>query len=358
MTNRTVSRYRILEPLGEGGMGDVFKAEDTRLKRLVALKFLSRDVTGSGEHAERFLREAQAAAALDHPNICTVHEIDSQDGEMFLAMAYLDGDSLDEKIQSGPIALDSVYEIAKQAAEGLAAAHAAGVVHRDIKPSNSLVSEDRAGRPVVKLMDFGLAQVSGASKLTRADTRMGTVAYMSPEQSQGEEVGPPSDLWSLGVVVYEMVAGELPFKGHYDQAILYSILNEDPPPITALRSQVPMELEWIVEKCLAKVPAERYQNAAELVVDIDMLARRAATGRTSVQKIDSSADRLAVLVGSSGAQQGRPGDCSRSRGARVRARPRAARRGRGRPGTDATVHSPSGGDHAGRPAYRPPRRLP
>jgi Tol biopolymer transport system component len=278
-----------LEPLGEGGMGGVYKAEDTRLKRLVALKFLSRDVTGTGEHAERFLREAQAAAALDHPNICTVHEIDQQDGQMFLAMAYLDGVALDERIQGGPLPLDSVYEIAKQAAEGLAAAHRAGVVHRDIKSSNIMVSEDRTGRPVVRLMDFGLAQVSGASKLTRVDTRMGTVAYMSPEQSLGEAVGPASDLWSLGVVIYEMVAGELPFKGHYDQAILYSILNEEPSPLTALRSRVPMELEWIVEKCLAKAPADRYQDAGELVVDLDMLARRASSGRTTVQPLGPSA---------------------------------------------------------------------
>ncbi len=269
-------------------MGDVYKAEDTRLKRVVALKFLSRDVTGTGEHAERFLREAQAAAALDHPNICTIHEIDKQDGEMFLAMAYLDGVPLDERIQQGPLPLASVCEIAKQAAEGLAAAHAAGVVHRDIKSSNIMVSEDRAGRPVVTLMDFGLAQVSGASKLTKVDTRMGTVAYMSPEQSAGEQVGPASDLWSLGVVIYEMVTGELPFKGHYDQAILYSILHEAPSPLTSLRSRVPMELEWIVEKCLAKAPEERYQDAGELVVDLEMLARRASSGRTTFQQIGPS----------------------------------------------------------------------
>ena len=270
-------------------MGDVYKAEDTRLKRVVALKFLSRDVTGSGEHAERFLREAQAAAALDHPNICTVHEIDNEDGKMFLAMAYLDGVALDERIRGGPLPLTTIYEIAKQAAEGLAAAHAAGVVHRDIKASNIMVSEDRTGRPQVKLMDFGLAHVSGASRLTRVETRMGTVAYMSPEQSLGEEVGPSSDLWSLGVVIYEMVTGELPFKGHYDQAILYSILNEEPSPITALRSRVPMELEWIVEKCLAKAPAERYQDAGELVVDLERLARRDASGRTTIQPIEKPA---------------------------------------------------------------------
>ena len=268
----------------------VYKAEDTRLKRTVALKFLSKDVTGTGEHTERFLREAQAAAALDHPNICTVYEINEVDGETFLAMAYLEGQALDERIQRGPLSLETVYEIGKQAAEGLAAAHSAGVVHRDIKSSNIMISEDRNGRPLVKLMDFGLAQVSGASKLTKMDSRMGTAAYMSPEQTLGEEVGPPSDLWSLGVVMYEAVVGELPFKGHYEQAVLYGILNEDPMPLTSMRSRVPMELEWIVEKCLAKDPSDRYQDARELVVDLEMLQRRAASGRTSIRRIDESGE--------------------------------------------------------------------
>lgn len=290
MTDRVVSHYRVLELLGEGGMGAVYKAEDTRLKRTVALKFLSKGVTGTGEGAERFMREAQAAAALDHPNICTVYEIDEADGAMFLAMAYLEGEALDERILRGPLPLDFVYELGKQAAEGLAAAHAAGVVHRDIKSSNVMLGEDRKGRPVVTLMDFGLAQVAGASKLTKVDTRMGTAAYMSPEQTVGDEVGPASDLWSLGVVLYEAATGELPFKGHYDQAILYGILNEDPPPVTSLRSRVPMEFEWIVEKCLAKAPADRYQDARELVVDLEMLQRRSAAGKTSVQRIDRSGD--------------------------------------------------------------------
>ena len=309
MTDRVVSHYRILELIGEGGMGVVYKAEDTRLKRTVALKFLSKDITGTGEHTERFLREAQAAAALDHPNICTVYEINEADGETFLAMAFLEGQALDERLQRGPIPLETVYEIGKQAAEGLAAAHAAGVVHRDIKSSNIMISEDRNGRPVVKLMDFGLAQVSGASKLTKMDSRMGTTAYMSPEQTLGEEVGPPSDLWSLGVVMYEAVVGELPFKGHYDQAVLYGILNEDPMPLTSMRSRVPMELEWIVEKCLAKDPSDRYQDARELVVDLEMLQRRTASGRTSIQRIDDSG---AV------SQQGREAAPSHASGGQVR----------------------------------------
>ncbi len=285
MTDRTISHYRILEPLGEGGMGVVYKAEDTRLERVVALKFLTRDVTGTGDAGERFLREARAAAALDHPNICTVYEIQECDGETFLAMAYLDGRPLDERMAESPLSLELAVEIAKQTAEGLAAAHAAGVVHRDIKPSNIMVSQDRAGRPVVKIMDFGLAQVSGTSRLTKVETRMGTVAYMSPEQSVGDDVGPETDLWSLGVVIYEMVTGSVPFRGHYDQAILYSILNEEPAPVTSLRSRVPMELEWIIEKCLAKSPVDRYQEARELVTDLELLQRRVASGRTSIRPI-------------------------------------------------------------------------
>lgn len=267
-------------------MGSVYKAEDTRLRRTVALKFLARDLTGSGDYSERFLREARAAAALDHPNICTLYEIGQEDGETFLSMAFLEGTPLDSRIESGQLPLTEVYEVGRQAAEGLAAAHSAGVVHRDIKSSNIMVNEDSNGRPVVKLMDFGLAQVSGESKLTRLGTRMGTVAYMSPEQAQGEKVGRASDLWSLGVVLHEMVSGELPFKGHYDQAILYSVLNEDPPPLTTLRSGVPMELEWIVEKCLAKDPADRYREARELAVDLERLAQRSASGRTVIGEAD------------------------------------------------------------------------
>lgn len=288
MTDRTISHYRILEPLGEGGMGVVYKAEDTRLKRIVALKFLSKDVTGTGEHSDRFLREAQAAAALDHPNICTLYEIDEQDGETFLAMAFLEGQPLDARILEGPLRLEQACEIARQAAEGLSAAHEAGIIHRDIKAANIMLSNDPKGRVVAKLMDFGLAQVSGVSRLTKVDTRMGTVAYMSPEQALGEEIGPLTDLWSLGVVLYEMVAGDLPFRGHYDQAVLYSILNEEPEPITALRSRVPMELEWIIEKCLAKSPLDRYPDVRALVSDLELLQRRLATGRTTMHVVSAS----------------------------------------------------------------------
>ena len=305
MTGKVVSHYRVLEPLGEGGMGVVYKAEDTRLKRTVALKFLSSEVTGGGEFKERFLREAQASAALDHPNICTVYEIDEVEGQTFLSMAFLEGEALDRIVEKGPLPLDRAIAIAVQAAEGLAAAHAQGVVHRDVKSANMIVREDTAGRPVVKLMDFGLAQMSGRSKLTQVDTRLGTVAYMSPEQTQGGTVDRRSDLWSLGVVIYEMVAGELPFKGHYDQAVMYSILNEEPAPLTSLRGGVPMELEWIVEKCLAKNANDRYQNGRELVVDLERLQRRIDSGKSVVQPLPA-AGRTAVGIPAQAAQRGTP----------------------------------------------------
>lgn len=297
MTDKIVSHYRILEPIGEGGMGVVYRAEDIRLKRTVALKFLSKEMTGSGDQADRFLREAQAAAALDHPNICTMYEIDEEAGQTFLAMAFLEGETLEKRIERGPLPIELVLEIGKQAADGLAAAHRAGVVHRDVKSANIMLAEDNGSRPIVKLMDFGLAQVSGASKLTNTETRLGTITYMSPEQASGAEVGSRSDLWSLGVVLYEAVTGELPFQGHYDQAIVYSILHEEPQPLTALRARVPMELEWIVEKCLAKRPSERYQDARELVSDLGMLQRRVASGKTAIRPIRQSAEVVRERLG-------------------------------------------------------------
>ena len=210
----TISHYKITEKLGEGGMGVVYKAEDTTLERAVALKFLADHLLNDDEAKERFLREAKAAAALHHPNICPVYEIAEADGKTFIAMAFLEGDSLEERITQGPLSLKDALDIARQTAEGLQAAHDKGVFHRDIKPANILISPE--GRPTI--MDFGLARLTEASRLTKVDTAMGTVAYMSPEQAQGMEVDSRSDLWSLGCVLYEMVSGQRPFQGQYDQA--------------------------------------------------------------------------------------------------------------------------------------------
>ncbi len=257
-------KYQILEELGRGGMGVVYKAKDTKLKRTVALKFLPPELTHVSEVKERFMREAQAAAALDHPNICTVHEFDEAEDKTFISMAYVEGQSLKKKIESGPLEIDEALRIATQVAEGLQEAHKKGVVHRDIKSSNIMVTE----KGQAKIMDFGLARVAGGTLVTKEGTTMGTIAYMSPEQARGEEVNHRTDIWSLGVVLYEMFSYQLPFKGEKDQAVVYSILNEKPKPITNLRSEIPVAIEQVVGKALEKNPDSRYQHLEELLDDM------------------------------------------------------------------------------------------
>ena len=278
MIGKTISHYKIVEKLGEGGMGVVYKAEDTKLERSVALKFLAAHLLDDDEAKQRFLREAKAAAALDHPNICTVHEIDEVEGKTFLAMAFLKGETLEDRIAKGPLPLKDALDIARQVAEGLQAAHAEGIVHRDIKPANVLVSPE--GRATI--MDFGLARLTEASRLTKADQTVGTAAYMSPEQMQGAEVDHRTDIWAHGCVLYEMVAGTRPFKGEYAQALAYEIVNQAPEPLTGVRAGVPMELEFIVGKCLAKDPTDRYQSAAEAAVDLRTLAEKLKSGRSTI----------------------------------------------------------------------------
>jgi serine/threonine protein kinase len=209
MIGQTVSHYKILEKLGEGGMGVVYKAEDTKLKRTVALKFLSPKAVGTEEDKTRFIHEAQAAAALNHQNICTVYEIDEYENRSFIAMECVEGESLEAKIKSGPLGLDEAARIAVEIAEGLQEAHSKGIIHRDVKSANIMVTA--TGH--VKVMDFGLAKSSSRTQLTRSGTTVGTVAYMSPEQGRGEPVDYRTDIWSLGIVLYEMITGELPFKG-------------------------------------------------------------------------------------------------------------------------------------------------
>ncbi len=212
MTGRTISHYKILEKLGSGGMGEVWKAEDLKLGRQVALKFLASHLVSDPEVRKRFEREAKAAASLSHPNICYVHEIDEADGKSFLAMELVEGEGLDERIGKGPLPLGEGLDLAQQIADGLQAAHEKGVVHRDIKPGNIIITPD--GR--AKILDFGLALLTEGSKLTKLDTTVGTVAYMSPEQSQGAEVDHRTDIWALGCILYEMVCGQRPFQGTYD----------------------------------------------------------------------------------------------------------------------------------------------
>ena len=275
MIGQTISHYRITEKLGEGGMGVVYKAEDLRLQRPVALKFLPVNSLGNEEAKARFLREARAAAALQHPNICTVHEIDEVDGRMFIAMAYLEGDELTKGIERGRLSVERLLDIAMQVARGLQEAHSKGVVHRDVKPAN--IMDTTTGQAV--LMDFGLAQLaSAASKLSREGTRVGTSLYMSPEQTTGEKLDHRTDIWALGVVLYEMATGQTPFRGDYEQGILYSILHEEPPAITALRKDIAPELERIVNKCLAKKAGERYQTVSDLLADLGALKRGTESG--------------------------------------------------------------------------------
>ncbi|MEJ2719982.1 MAG: protein kinase [bacterium] len=264
MIGRTISRYKIIEKLGEGGMGVVYKAEDIKLKRTVALKFLSPQAVGVEEDKARLIHEAQVAAALNHPNICTVHEIDEYDDLPFIAMECVEGESLKAKIKSGPLGINEAVGIAVEIAKGLQEAHNKGIIHRDIKSSNIMLTA--AGR--VKVMDFGLAKSSGGTQLTRSGTTMGTVAYMSPEQARGGGVDHRSDIWSLGVVLFEMVAGRLPFRGDHEQAVLYSIVNEEAKPITDFVTGVPTELDTVFRKCLAKDPGDRYQTVAAFIDDL------------------------------------------------------------------------------------------
>ncbi|MFC1573091.1 protein kinase [Candidatus Eisenbacteria bacterium] len=262
MLGTTISHYRILEKLGEGGMGVVYKAADTQLRRTVALKFLSPHVLSSPEGKARFIREAQAAAALDHTNICTVHEIAEADGHTFIAMALVDGCSLREKVASGPLEREQALEIAIQIGLGLHQAHRKGIVHRDINPGNIMVTTESQ----VKILDFGLARSAEHSRMTKDGVAIGTVAYMSPEQARGEEVDERTDIWSLGVALYEMLTGQLPFRGTGDQAIIYSILKEEPQSMDAPGSEVSPELEGLIAKALAKRPEERYQQIEDLLV--------------------------------------------------------------------------------------------
>jgi len=259
-------KYKIIQKIGEGGMGIVYKAKDTQLDRTVALKFLSTDLTHDQEAKQRFFQEAKAAAALNHSNITTIYEIDEHQGQTFIAMEFIQGQSLKKKIEEGPLSLDEAKELAIQVAEGLKEAHDKGIIHRDIKPANIMLTEKGSA----KITDFGLAKLSGGADLTKASTIMGTVAYMSPEQAKGEAVDHRTDIWSLGAMFYEMLTGKRPFEKDQEHALLYAILNDKPTPLSLLRSDIPSHIDQVIEKALAKKANERYQNIKELIQDLKL----------------------------------------------------------------------------------------
>jgi tRNA A-37 threonylcarbamoyl transferase component Bud32/dienelactone hydrolase len=254
-------KYKIEKIVGRGGMGIVYRAEDSKLKRKVALKFMPPELIRDSEAKDRFLIEAQSAAALSHPNICTIHEINEDEGKSFIVMEFVEGETLKAKLDQGPMNIDDCLNIATQLAEGLDEAHEKGIVHRDIKSANVMVTE----KGQVKIMDFGLAKVKGGTLLTREGTTLGTVAYMSPEQARGEEVDLRSDIWSLGIVLYELLSGSLPFKGEREASLLYTVVHEKHPDLKALKPDLPAELVQIIDRCLKKKPDSRYASASEIL---------------------------------------------------------------------------------------------
>jgi serine/threonine protein kinase/Tfp pilus assembly protein PilF len=268
MIGKNVAQYKILEKLGEGGMGVVYKAEDTRLERDVALKFLRPELIRTEKDKKRFFREARALAALDHPNICAVHELDEVDGQAFIAMPFVDGKELREIVeQEAPLTMDRVLDLMRQVCMGVQAAHEKDVIHRDIKSTNIIVSPQGHAR----ILDFGLARFSDSSLLTAEGTTLGTILYMSPEQATGGVIDHRTDIWALGVLLYELITGTFPFKSEFDQATVYLIINEKPKPVADYRSDVPAGAQEIIDRALAKETVDRYQSAAELVEALDRL---------------------------------------------------------------------------------------
>jgi serine/threonine protein kinase len=284
MIEGAILHYKILEKLGEGGMGEVYKAQDTKLDRFVALKFLPSQMTASEAEKTRFIQEAKTASAMNHPNVCRIYDIQELDGQLFIVMEYIDGKTLKDKLTN--LSDKQKLEIGIQVAEGLAAAHEKGIVHRDIKPENIMIRKDG----IVQIMDFGLAKLytsSNVSRLTKAGTTMGTMGYMSPEQVQGLDVDHRTDIFSLGIVLYEMFAGESPFKGIHETAVMYEIVNVDPPPVSTIKEGVDAELDEIILECLEKDKDDRYQSAKELAKDLRKIKKSSGHRQSRVYNVET-----------------------------------------------------------------------
>jgi len=284
-------RYKLLSAAGSGGMGIVFKAEDKKLRRTVALKFLPAEISADPQAKMRFLREAQAAAGLDHPNICPVYEIDETGGELFLTMAFIEGRSIRERIEEGPLPLVEVLSISVQVAEGLKAAHERGVVHRDVKPANIMLN--REGQ--VRVADFGLASVEGGAELTRPQTVLGTAAYMSPEQLRGERADGRTDIWSFGCTLFEMATGRRPFTGEQGRTVANEILNDTPPHPASLRTDIPAGLAEVMLKCLRKNAAERHPDFESVLAALGGQGARRTGVSTAQAPPPEALPSLAVL---------------------------------------------------------------
>ncbi len=297
MIGTTISHYKILEKLGEGGMGVVYKAHDTKLNREVALKFLPPHLAASEQDKARFIQEAQSASSINQPNICTIHDIQEHDGSLFIVMEYVNGHTLRDRLTSHITNPKSAIETGIQIADGLAAAHEKGIVHRDIKPENIMVRKDG----IVQIMDFGLAKLRGISRLTKEGSTVGTAGYMSPEQIQGLDPDHRSDIFSLGVLLYEMLTGQLPFRGVHETALAYEIVNVDPSPMTAVKPEIDPAIDAIVLECLAKEPSERFQSAAEVAKELRRQKRESGRSRiTGVRQVGAVSK---VQMGSVSSQQ-------------------------------------------------------